>query len=427
MALKVYLDPNYAGSRITLVDDNRSVHFTGQGSSFVRTNIGVSTGKWYWEGMRISGERICVGIVSEDATNKDTSSNFCSKDRCATFGLDTGSGVGWLSANETGNSMITITSDIAASNLTSTKYNSALSDIFSFGLDMDNKVLYIYKNNTILATIPNLPFKRFHPAIGSQYYASNVSTATINFGELASSTNPFAYSVPIGYKPYYLAATEQYNVTLDPNYKGSDIVLSDDKMTAELTAITKCQFVRATHGTRTGSWYWEYEKQDNGWSGPGIISIDGTDKDTCCVFQSNNDGGAYRILSGSGLQYLAWKWDNIGQPYGTVITTDDINPGKRTIVDIYSKGDTVGFHLNMNDKTLTVYRNGIFVYTQNNIPDKTFFPGLGVGTAFDTSALEKYCKGTFNFGESPFKYTIPNGAKPYYKVKDSIIEDLKIY
>lgn len=93
-------------------------------------------------------------------------------------------------------------------------------------------------------------------------------------------------------------------ITLDPNFKGSSMTLSADRLTVHQTP-GSTNFVRVTEGKRSGKWYWEY----NWKSGPrvsiGIISSEvGVSYTNSAGDFCNEPTYSFPVGTGSGVVYF---------------------------------------------------------------------------------------------------------------------------
>jgi len=161
-------NPNDKGSSISLSAGNLNAQGSNTGS--VRSTIGKSTGKWYWE-ILFNGGASRIGVADASA------------DISLTCGSDTH---GWGYQYNTGSKI---------NNGSATAFGAAYSatDVLGFKLDADAGTVEILLNNSSQGTITLT-------GLSAPYYADtsaiNVSglDCTANFGATA-----FTYSVPGGY------------------------------------------------------------------------------------------------------------------------------------------------------------------------------------------------------------------------------------
>lgn len=174
--------------------------------------------------------------------------------------------------------------------------------------------------------------------------------------------------------------------TWNPLDKSVNTVLSNGDLTASVTGGVDQQ-VRATIGKSSGAWYWEYSsinmnlEPNSTW---GISQItDSLDTypgyDVHSYALANGYGGTWhdRITLGFGGY----------NSYTTGLTDDSI---------------IVGFGLDMDLGTLTIYYNGVSQGVAFTGLTGTFYPASGsyAGYALQTIA---------NFGQNPFTFGVPSG------------------
>lgn len=160
-------NPADKGTAISLSNGNLTTTQT-TASGLVRSTIGVSSGKWYWE--------ITVGSAAMNAgaaSGVPSSSNWC--------GQDTASW-GYYSADGK------IYNNNAGTAFGGTYANG---DVIGFALDGDVATLYIYKNGVLQGTFVSLGFTTNFACIGN---TGSADVATANFG-----ASPFAYTPRAGH------------------------------------------------------------------------------------------------------------------------------------------------------------------------------------------------------------------------------------
>ena len=182
---------------------------------------------------------------------------------------------------------------------------------------------------------------------------------------------------------------------LNPSDKGANLSLSNGNLTVATSG--GANMVRATQGKSSGKWYWEVYIN----SMPTGQIIMGVAKAAASlstypgqqVYDATYGVMSYgyssgEAVSGVGYRYVQGGPVRVGSGYGT--------------------GNTVGFHLDMDAKTLQVYVNGVsqcpFSSLDVSTGYGTFFPAIGLITAGDYV--------TANFGASAFNYSVPSGFNP---------------
>ena len=195
-----------SGYTITYSSGNTKATYPSSGWAGTLSNIGVSSGKWYWEGkMNTTGDNNFFGIMGEGVNMSDTSVHN------ETTGVVIAKGSGNLNVNNTA----------------SASYFSALSngDIFSCALDLNSatKTIQFYKNGAVNGSAVNLPANMqtgfvFPAFVGNA--SSNAINHEVNFGNGFFGTTAitsagsngngslFEYDVPSG---YYALNTKNIN------------------------------------------------------------------------------------------------------------------------------------------------------------------------------------------------------------------------
>jgi len=169
------------------------------------------------------------------------------------------------------------------------------------------------------------------------------------------------------------------HITWNPNDKGSLVVLSNNNMTASTTASNSS--VRATDGVVEGKWYWENTVNANNGAHIGIMS----ERLSTSVNNISSVDAMFYISSGV-------KYNGTSSSYGESYTTNDV----------------IGVGLDLDIGTITFYKNGVsqgVAYTTVKNLGKVF-PFMCGGNGNPTTI-------TVNFGNEPFKYSIPDGHKAY--------------
>lgn len=163
-------------------------------------------------------------------------------------------------------------------------------------------------------------------------------------------------------------------VSLSSIHKHSSITLSNNALTATSQNINSYRGVRAELGKSAGKWYWEVKIDTAGNNSLVSVGVANESVPFATVATGNNFEGTKHLNKG-----LSW------------IT-----------------GDTIGLLLDMSDTNgkLTFYKNGTYLSVLENIKEigKVVFPMTGGWNSWVH---------TFNFGETPFTYPIPDGYKAY--------------
>jgi len=133
----------------------------------------------------------------------------------------------------------------------------------------------------------------------------------------------------------------------------------------------------ATFGFSSGKWYWEHK-------------IGAVDYCVIGIYQSGSKSMGYLgqtgvsigITNGGSPQYAG-----VSAPTGTLAA--------------FTSADTIGFALDLDAGTFTVYRNNVSSLVFSGLTE-TWFPAQGMNYS---------ASGIFNFGQRPFAYTAPSGFK----------------
>ena len=172
-ASTVTWNPNDKGTTATLSNDNLTVKLGGQPSANVRSNIFVTSGKWYCEFKidRVSTS-VLVGIAN-DKLNVNTDNAF-SSNQLSYYSYD------------------------AAIYPSRSSYGSKYGDgdVIGMALDLDNKKIKFSKNGTWYNNIDLPKWDKYYVYL-STGSSANDAQVNANFG-----ATPFTYSVPTGYLPF---------------------------------------------------------------------------------------------------------------------------------------------------------------------------------------------------------------------------------
>lgn len=169
--------------------------------------------------------------------------------------------------------------------------------------------------------------------------------------------------------------------TLSPTVKGTAVTLSNGDLqftNSSNPTSPSCRAV-ATLGMSSKKWYCEYTAL-SAFSVPGVM----LSTDTVNEYV----GGT--ALSWGYVGVSATKvTNNVQTAYGVTFTTNDI----------------IGIAFDADAKSLTFYKNGA--------SQGVAYSGLSAGTYYFTQGdYDNTITGKFNFGATPFAYTIPSGYLP---------------
>jgi hypothetical protein len=163
------LDPANKGANVTLSGGNLSTSITSTLTGMVRSTIGKSSGKWYWEVTPTGGSVNIIGIANSSGT-------------LTSYPGSDVNGFGYAQ-------------NALKWNSSSSAYGASFttSDVIGVALDMDAGTLVFYKNNVSQGTAYTGLTGTMYAAVGCD---SNIGTrtSTTNFGATA-----LTYSPPSGY------------------------------------------------------------------------------------------------------------------------------------------------------------------------------------------------------------------------------------
>lgn len=155
-----------------------------------------------------------------------------------------------------------------------------------------------------------------------------------------------------------------------------------------LSAGTQWMTAKTVFGVKAGKWYWETIHTNYNQTYQGICESN-------FVFNINNALG----MSATGYSVSYYSDASINR-HGTWIKgVNNFTSGLSLAL-----GDVVGYALDMDNKTLKIYKNGVFTGTIiSNIPETTIHPAFSAANS---------AKIDVNFGQISFRYAIPSGYKP---------------
>jgi len=165
--------------------------------------------------------------------------------------------------------------------------------------------------------------------------------------------------------------------TLNSIATNASLTIQDSALTA--TSASTNVGCKATIAVTSGKWYWEATLVTKNGANP-LIGIHNNHIDWDYGFVGNTTGGwGY---AGSGTKYN----NSVATAYGATILV----------------GDTVGIALDLDNRTLTFYKNGV--------SQGVAFTSLPVGLYSPAISVQNNTI-SINFGQQPFAYSIPTGYK----------------
>lgn len=184
--------------------------------------------------------------------------------------------------------------------------------------------------------------------------------------------------------------------TFDPFNKGIDIALSNGNLTATFTSsVIINELVKSTIGKSSGKWFWEITLTSVGDVNASLVtglanSLE--DVNSYLGGTANSWGHTYSV-PGTGCNTsgnASKKHNGTFACYGSNVTN----------------GNVLGFALDMDVGTITVYKNGISQGIMFSGITGTIYPSASsdISVSIVTSLI---C--TANFGASAFIYSVPSG------------------
>ncbi len=164
--------------------------------------------------------------------------------------------------------------------------------------------------------------------------------------------------------------------TFDPAHKGGSCTLSGGNLVAAFLGPNSQVF--STLGKSSGKWYWEFT----------ITAMPPGSSANLGISSSRTTGN---FLGNQTTEFAYWyTGDKVTNALGSVYGAT------------YGLGDNIGFALDMNAGTITMYKNGI--------SQGVMFTGLsGTFYAAASQVANRTVTYTANFGASSFPFGVPAG------------------
>jgi len=273
---------------------------TAAGIGHYRANVGMSTGKWYWETVPVSGATPGVHGIGNDTVLPSQNP-----------GQSTGS-FGYYSA--TGYKQTSGTDAAYGSTYT-------YGDVIGCAYDATNGKIYWSKNgvwqnssdpvvgtNAAFTSVTSTPYYPLFCAGSS----SNTVTVDTNFGQ-----KPFKFPPPAGFQPLALANTPRPTIARPDQFVGI-VTYTGTGATRSLNVGFKPDFVWIKErGASGGPVLYDSVRGATKHLASHSVDPEGTDTDALTSFDNNGFslGSGYTIKSanGSTRTYVAWAWKAGGQ------------------------------------------------------------------------------------------------------------------
>ncbi|RRJ66412.1 hypothetical protein EHV15_28435 [Paenibacillus oralis] len=190
--------------------------------------------------------------------------------------------------------------------------------------------------------------------------------------------------------PYVVFATDGNPITVVTDL-GLTVMDNDD------SSVALYKVIRATNGVKSGKWYYEAYciSTSTQTSGRGFRFMTGLIDKLSNISTGNGTNSAEFVASVN--KVLAIDFEGNILPYN--ITTD---------VTINS-GDTIGVAFDLDNGYISFYKNGALLATKEIEKGVEWYP-------FHSSKW--LSKVTYNFGETKFKYALPQGFEPFITSKN---------
>ena len=211
-----------------------------------------------------------------------------------------------------------------------------------------------------------------------------LAAAALTCAPAQAKTYDFIIHVP-GIQPSTTpVASPVTYATLNPGDMGSTTVLSNGNLT-DVSSLASG--VRGTLGKSSGKWYYEMtvNSMENATFSPALGIATST---------TPLSGGAWVSGPGEYIYYGTWNGELISG-----------NNSRAAYGSNFYAGDVIGVAVDLDNHLVTFYRNGTSQGVAfSSLPTATYFPFVSDAGDSTYSSQE-----TLNFGQNPFKYSVPSG------------------
>jgi hypothetical protein len=273
------------------VPQQANLYFNGADYSQIKGTFWVSTGKWYFEWVSVSGSLPAYVGVSNASITSNTNV--------------TTSGISWYGHSNSYYKNFTGTSLVSASAI-------SVGDIIGVAFDCDAGTVAYYKNNTLVHTDTTLtPNQLVAPTLIATFSGGGWSPAAFNFGQ-----RPFAYTPPTGF-----VALNTFNLptpTILQGNKYMDATLYTGTGAGALTVTNAGQFKPDLVWAKSRNTASQNNVLVDSVRGASIVlSSNLTDAEQALSsinpFNSNGFGANGLVANGyaqnvSGQTYVGWQW-----------------------------------------------------------------------------------------------------------------------
>jgi hypothetical protein len=337
--LRASWDPAFSGPGLDYTNGNLSVAMpaTTTTTRNVRSTVGKSSGKWYWEVTATAGTATtnAGGIGITEAVTQNSVSYFGSTGAAMSFGYGP--------ANSQWYSSFSAPTTVAGA----PPANSAIAAniVYMFALDMDNKKLWIGQNgswynsgnpangtNPVMTNLTGTVFP------GITFYGQSGNAFTANFG-----ATTFSHAVPIGFTPGLYATPAYWDTAFAPS---GSLTFSNNNLSVAGNTATAVKNARTTVGKTSGRWYWEI-KADNGTAGANQGGLG--------LMDANHPNNTYIGQSPSGMSF---GYSTANLVWYTNWTGVTVSPTAPTTAYAIATGNVYMFALDLSAGKLYVGLNG---------------------------------------------------------------------
>ena len=275
----------------------------------VRSTLGSSTGKWYWEVTLTSGTGVMIGASDLNFTLKN--------------------GGGWGGANCWCYSINGTTYTLYPAYGVSYGSSYTTNDVIGVAFDADAGTLTFYKNGVSQGVaFSGLTGKKLAPYFGT---ASGTQAVTLNAGQ-----RPFAYTAPSGFKALVTTNLPETTVVQGDKYFDTKLWAGNSSTQSIALEFAPGWIWNKSTGDAAGHAWWDVLRGTGA-----LLSSQSTDAETTgynaiTSFGSNaislgadNTGSLNGRTNETGRNYVGWVWkagvSNVTNEYGTISSTVSVS------------------------------------------------------------------------------------------------------
>jgi len=328
-------------------------------------NMGVTSGKYYWEGEFTSGNIGVVGVVNKPNGHTDY----------VGYGDTSAKSVGFGSTHVYNNGFGSYVSSMPS---------ISVGDIIGVAIDMDNGKLYFSVNGTYINSgnpaagtgnvASGLDGETIFPAV-SHINSADGYSFTANFGQRA-----FAYSAPSGYKALCTANLPDPTIA-DPSKYFDTKLWTGNGSTQNITGYSFSPDLVWTKQRNSTGFHALFDPIRGVHNAVRSNSANGTYTDNGLLTAFNSDGfsiGSAGDINGNNNTYVGWAWDAASS--NTSIATGGLNSSLYNQTQTWSTNASVssgsfgsgeeaakGFDGNLSSKAKTTANGASITITFSNV------------------------------------------------------------